>query len=172
MLRKKFSCMFKNPLVHRVDSVYSLFIRLGTFLQSLLLLYMRLTWGHQLYLAGTKKIMHIDQVVQLFSGLHIHYPVFSAYLVGYCEAIGGLLFILGFASRFAAIPIATIMITALSTAHVSQMNNLRFLHEPSAFVAQAPYPYLIAALLIFCFGPGKISLDAWIKRWASRQPKY
>lgn len=164
--------MFKNPFVNRVDSIYSLFIRFGTFLQSFFLLYMRLTWGYQLHLIGTKKLAHIDPVIQLFSSLHIHYPAFSAYCVGYSEAICGILFLLGFASRFAAIPIASIMITALSTAHAANLNHFKFLHDPTSFVAEAPYPYLITAFLIFCFGPGKLSLDAWIKRWAGHQPKY
>jgi uncharacterized membrane protein YphA (DoxX/SURF4 family) len=39
-------------------------------------------------------------------------------------------------------------------------------------VSQNPYPFLITTLLVFIFGPGRISLDAWIKRWVSHQPRY
>ena len=40
---------------------------------------------------------------------------------------------------------------------------------PDKFVAAAPFPFLLAALLVLAFGPGALSLDALIKRFVARE---
>ena len=132
---------------------------------------MRITWGHQLFLAGANKLGDIEGTVQLFTQFHIPSPTFHAYEVGLVEALGGILLVLGLASRIASIPIFIIMLTALSTAHAEYLGNLRFVTDPHILAIQQPYPYLLTALMVFVFGPGRISIDGWIKRWAARQPK-
>lgn len=161
-----------NPFLHFWDRAYSLLIQLGTNLQSLFLLYMRLTWGHQLFIIGLAKLNNIQHVVDFFTTLQLPYPLFTAYLVATFETLGGLLLFLGLASRLAAIPVACIMLVALSTAHAANISNFRFLTQPDLLVMQAPYPYLLTAIIIFIFGPGRVSIDAWIKRWVERQPRY
>jgi putative oxidoreductase len=133
---------------------------------------MRMTWGHQFILTGSGKLGNIEKVIQYFTSLGIPHPHFQAYLVGYIELIGGILLFVGFCSRFAGLVLAFTMIVALSTAHASVLANFRFIFEPSTLVGEAPYPFLITSLLIFIFGPGRVSIDAWIKRWVNRQPKY
>ena len=164
--------MLINPFLYWADRLYNCFVVLGNHLQSLLLLYMRLTWGHQFFMTGIAKLRSIQEVAQYFTTLHIPYPLEYAYLVGFFETIGGVCLFLGFASRIAAIPLAAIMFAALSFAHASHISNFRFLTDPLLLVRQEPYPFLITALLVFVFGPGRISLDAWIKRWVERQPKW
>jgi putative oxidoreductase len=134
---------------------------------------MRLTWGHQFILAGEGKLANIPKVIQYFTSLGLSFPTFQAYLTGYIELIGGLFMLLGFCSRPTGLILTLLMMKALSSpAHVSIFYEFRFLFEPSLLVRQAPYPFLITSLLLFIFGPGRISVDAWIKRWADRQPKY
>lgn len=161
-----------NPFLRAMDFLYGLLIKLGNNLQSVFVLYMRLTWGHQLVLTGLAKLHNIEKVVQFFITLNLPYPEFHAYLVAICELICGILLFIGFASRLAAIPIIFIMFIALGTAHASNLSNFRFLTEPHLLVVQEPFPYLVTALLVFTFGPGKVSIDAWIKRWISKQPQY
>ncbi len=165
--------MFKNRYIHLIAKLYGYFISAGNNLQSLFLLWMRMTWGHQFMLTGSEKLANIEKVTQYFTSLGLLYPQFQAYLVGYIELIGGILLFVGLSSRIAGIVLASTMILALSSAeHASVLSEFRFIFEPSALVGEAPYPFLITSLLLFFFGPGRISIDAWIKRWADRQPKY
>ncbi len=164
--------MFENKTLHRIDRIYSLLLKIGSNLQSLFLFYMRVIWGHQFFITGLAKFTHIDVVSQFFSNLHISHPIFIAYLMAFVETLGGLCLFFGFASRLVAIPLIIAMVSALSLAHSDIFFQFRFLFEPMLLVREAPYPFLLTALLVFIFGPGRISIDAWIKRWASRQPKY
>ena len=164
--------MFENSFIHFLHKVYSYFIKVGSNLQSLFLLYMRLTWGHQFFITGLAKFGNIDMVAHYFQTLHIGHPLFNAYLVATVELIGGLLLFVGFASRMAAVPLIILMLTALSTAHVHVFTTFSFFFEPASLVQETPYPFLITSLLVFIFGPGRISIDGWIKRWVEKQPKY
>jgi putative oxidoreductase len=164
--------IYKNPTLQLLSTAYGWIISAGSNLQSLFLLWMRLTWGHQFILTGHSKLTHIAETIQYFTSLNIIFPEFHAYLVGYLELIGGGLLILGLTSRLIAIPLAAITIAALSTAHAHMLSDFRFITHPSSLVMEAPYPFLITSLLMLIFGPGRISLDAWIKHWVSKQPAY
>jgi putative oxidoreductase len=133
---------------------------------------MRLTWGHQLFLAGLTKLKDIPGTVQFFTKLNLPSPEFHAYEVGITELICGILLSIGFASRLAAIPTIIIMSIALGTAHAEYLANFRFIKEPLTLVIQQPYPFLITGLMVLVFGPGRVSIDAWIKRWICNQPRY
>jgi len=133
---------------------------------------MRLTWGHQLFLTGMDKLQDIPGTVEFFTKLHIPSPLFHVYEVGIIEVVGGICLILGFASRIITIPLIFLMLAILSIAHKEALSNLKFLTDPHTLVMQEPYPFLITALLVFVFGPGRVSIDAWIKRWVGHQPKY
>ncbi len=136
--------MLKSKWLHIANKFYSLFINIGSNFQSLFLLYMRLTWGHQLMNKGNSLL----------------------------EIIIGALFIIGFGSRVAAIPIIYFTVHLLGTVHMANISDLKFLTEPSLLVIQEPYPFLLTAVLLFVFGPGRISIDGWLKRWVSMQPRY
>lgn len=164
--------MLLNPFLYWMDKIYGFFVKVGSNLQSLFLLFMRITWGHQLLLAGVAKLKDIPGTVQLFTKLGIPSPIFHAYEVGILESVGAILLMIGFASRIISIPLIFLMLSALSLAHAEHLSNFRFITDPHALVAQEPYPFLITALLVFFFGPGRISLDGWIKRWVDHQPKY
>ena len=164
--------MFENRLLHWICWFYNYFLKIGNSLQSLFVLYMRITWGHQFFITGMGKLAHIEKVVAYFQSLNIPHPVPTAYSVGFFEMVCGFLLFFGFASRIAAIPLIVIMLVALSTAHAPEISEFRFLFNPSLLVLQEPYPFLITSLIVFIFGPGKISIDAWIKRWVERQPRY
>ena len=149
--------MFTNPLLHRLESIYNFFIKCGSNLQSLFLLYMRVTWGHQFMMNGWMKLHMIEG---------------SSYLLGSFELIAGACLFVGFASRIAALPLIWIALAALSTAHAADISNFKFLLEPLSLVRQPPYPFLITCILVFCFGPGRVSIDAYLKRWAKKKPRY
>jgi putative oxidoreductase len=163
---------FASPLLFAIGRFYQFFIKIGSNLQSLFLLYMRLTWGHQFILAGWGKLHAIEWTAQYFESLDIHHPHFFAYAVGWIELLGGSALFIGLASRLASVSLIAITLTAIGTAHAKDISNFRFLFEPLSLVHLPPYPYLITALLAFIFGPGRISLDAWIKLCSERWRKY
>lgn len=150
---------------------YRKIIGIGSTLQHILLLAIRIYWGIAFFQAGWGKLSNIGAVASFFGDLGIPFPTFNAYLVGYVEMIGGLCLLAGFASRLAAIPLIFTMTVALITAHtLSTMEMLKallqinggidmFLVKADKFVKEAPFNYLMASLIVFCFGPGKISID-------------
>lgn len=164
--------MFKNPYLNKTATFYLFFSRIGNNLQSLFLFYLRFTWGYQFAVSGWLKLHGIQATATFFESLHIPHPLFSAYLVGWVESFCGICLFLGFASRIVTIPLILIMLTAISTAHAPDISNFHFLLDPSSLVKLPPYLFLITCLTVFCFGPGRISIDAWLKRWVQKKPTY
>lgn len=143
--------MLKNPFLFWLDRLYGYLIKIGSNLQSVFLLYMRLTWGHQLFINGLLN---------------------PSIATGVLEIVLGSLVFIGLFSRLAAIPLILLSFVHLSVHHPEHIANLDFLIRPLVLVQKEPYPFLITGLLLFIFGPGRISCDAWIKQWIKKQPKY
>ena len=67
---------------------------------------------------GWRKIMTgFDAVSQAFEGMGIPAPLASAILVTFVELLGGALLIVGFKTRFAAIPLGLTMVVAMFAVH-------------------------------------------------------
>jgi len=145
-----------------VRSIYSAFIYLGNQFSHLLLLAVRLYWGVGFFFAGTAKLQDIQGTSDYFQSLNIPFPLFHSYAVGCLELIGGLLLILGLASRVTGLALAIMMLCAFWLGHRPEF--LAALQDPEAFLKQAPFNFLLASLIVFSFGPGAFSLDALIKR--------
>ena len=76
------------------------------------------------------------------------------------ECFGGLLLILGLGSRFITLIFVFEMIVAYVTSEQEALH--AFFSDPDKFVAASPFLFLYAALIVFIFGPGRISIDALI----------
>lgn len=131
-------------------------------LQSPLLLLMRLYWGWGFVMAGKGKFADPEKVIGFFTSLGIPWPHYTVYFVATVEVVGGLLLLVGLFSRLAGAFLATTMIVAYATAHLD-VTRLIFT-EPSKFVAEAPFLFLLASLLVMAFGPGGFSIDRLLKR--------
>jgi len=131
--------------------------KIGESLKDIFLLTVRLAWGTWFLLAGLGKWNSLDKVVDYFRELGIPYPEFNVYAAMFTEIIGGALLILGLFSRVAAIPLIVVMLVALATAHHEAIANL--FNQPQEILNQAPFTFLMAAMIVFIFGPGRISLD-------------
>lgn len=127
-----------------------------------LLLILRVYWGWSFFQIGFEKLKDIQKPIAFFAGLGIPHPTLSAYLVGGTETIGGLLLIAGFLSRLACIPLITLLMVALFTAHLEATNNI--LQDPKVFLQQAPIFFLNACLWVMIAGPGCFSVDAVLKK--------
>lgn len=134
----------------------------GSHLQSLFLLIVRLYWGYQFVLTGLGKFFGLGKVAGYFATLQIPFPDFNAYLVASVELICGFLLMVGLFSRLAAIPLLITMAVAYLTASRKALLVLLSDLNPQLFFSEAPFLFGLAALLIFIFGPGKISLDHFL----------
>ena len=135
---------------------------IGHFLQSPVLLLIRLYWGYQFAVAGFGKLMSLDSVTQFFQTLGIPYPYYNAILAGSVEMVGGALLFLGLISRIAAIPLLFVTCVAYYTASHDALVTLIIQFDPGPFFQDSVFLFAYAALLVFCFGPGKISFDYWV----------
>ncbi|MBS3903936.1 MAG: DoxX family protein [Simkania sp.] len=141
---------------------YSILIAIGDALRSPLLLGIRLFWGCAFLHAGLGKLGNIDQVIAFFQSLGIPMPALNAYLAATVECVGGACLILGLLSRLISIPLIFTMIIAYVTADMEAVKMV--FSQPLNFVQREPFTFLFAAILVFVFGPGSISLDHWFKK--------
>ena len=128
------------------------------FLQSPLLLVIRLYWGWSLAQTGWGKLTHLDRTAGFFESLNIPLPKVNAVFAGGTECLGGVLLALGLFARPASVPLIFTMLVAYWTADREALSALT--SDPDKFVTAAPFLFMLAALVVLAFGPGKLSLDA------------
>lgn len=148
---------------------YEKIIEFGNGFRHLLLLVLRLYWGFSFFQAGWGKLQNIEHVANYFQSLHIPLPLANAYIASSIECFGGLLLLVGFASRLIAIPLVFTMLVAYITTQYEAL--IGIFNEPDEFIAQKPFTYLLISLIIFACGPGMFSIDALLKRFVFKQRK-
>ena len=141
-----------------IEKLYGILISAGNAAQSPFLLLVRLYWGWQFVLTGWGKVTNLEKVTSFFTDLGIPAPGINAAFVSGLELVGGLLLIVGLASR----PIAFMMTINMLVAYVTADRDalLSILSDPGKFYGATPYTFLFAAFLILIFGPGRYSVDA------------
>ncbi|HEV2272822.1 MAG TPA: DoxX family protein [Acidobacteriaceae bacterium] len=159
--------MPNSRLLDRACGVHALFIRMASSLESPFLLLVRLYWGWQFSQAGWGKLHRLPQVTEFFASLNIPMPGLNAALVSGMEFAGGILLILGLASRLTALLLAFDMLVAYLTADRAALQSV--IPDPGKFYTADPYTFLFASLLILIFGPGRWAVDALL-RSRERQP--
>jgi putative oxidoreductase len=145
-----------------LSRIHALLATIGRFLQCPLLLVIRLYWGWQFILTGKGKLMHLDKTANFFGSLNIPSPKLCAIMASSTECIGGALLVLGLFSRFASLALIGVMCVALWTADRAAVTSL--FSDPDKLFATDPFLFLYASVLVFAFGPGKISIDALISK--------
>jgi putative oxidoreductase len=129
-------------------------------LQSPFLLLVRLYWGWQFAQTGWGKFNNLEKVTGFFMSLGIPLPGPTAHFIAGLELSGGILLALGLVSRPIALLLATNMLVAYITADREALFSV--ISDPDKFSGAAPFTFLIASLIVLIFGPGKLSIDAWI----------
>jgi putative oxidoreductase len=145
-----------------ITKVHGLLVSIGTFMRSPVLLVIRLYWGWQFFLTGRGKLEHLDKTTSFFTSLGIPAPHVNAIMASSTECSCGLLLIAGLFSRFAALALTCVMCVAYLTADRDAVHAI--FSDPDKFTGADPFLFLYAAVLVFCFGPGKIALDTLIFR--------
>jgi putative oxidoreductase len=150
----------------KLTSLIQRFNAAANWLQSPVLLLVRLIWGWQFMVGGWGKLQHLDNITEFFSGLGIPFPHLNAILAGSAECFGGALLLIGLGARFAAVPLIFTMVVAYATADRESL--LALFSDSEKFFGATPLPFLVASLLILAFGPGTISVDKLISRFAHK----
>jgi putative oxidoreductase len=152
-----------NALMQTAAVAYGWFLKAANSLQSPFLLAIRLYWGWLFLQSGIGKFGHIEKVVSFFTDLGIPAPTLNAYFNASLETVGGILLILGLASRLISVPLLINMIVAYITADREALT--AFFSESGKFFGADPFPFLLVSLLVLIFGPGKLSLDTLVAAW-------
>jgi putative oxidoreductase len=141
-------------------------------LRSPVLLIIRLFWGWQFFLTGKGKLIDLSKPTQFFESLGFPFPHAQAILAACTECFGGLLLLVGLASRLISIPLMILLTVAYLTADVDRVRAI--FSDPDKFVTADEFLFLFAVVIVFVFGPGAFSADALIARYFKRhdrQPK-
>jgi putative oxidoreductase len=159
----------RSRFASSLRSLYRLFSKVSSKLQSPFLLAIRLYWGWQLAQSGWGKLHNIDKVTGFFASLNIPFPHMNAVAVSNLEFFGGILLILGLASRLNGMVLTVNMLVAYITADREALGSI--ISDPGKFYNADPYTFLFASLMVLIFGAGLFSVDAVIARFAREQPK-
>jgi putative oxidoreductase len=152
--------MNSNTFSGRATHAYVWFASLASRARSPFLLFVRLYWGWQFMQTGWGKLHNLAHVTQFFTNLGIPAPGPTALFVGCVEFFGGLLLILGLASRVTGLVLTGNMLVAYLTADREALQAV--FSNPGKFYGADPYTFLFAAVLILIFGPGWLAVDTWI----------
>src|SRR5260370_6545304 len=163
-----------TTLVQTAKKWYQTEIRYVSYAQPALLFLLRLYFGYGFFKAGLGKLQNIENTAEYFAGLDIPLPTLNAYLAGATECFGGLLLLLGAASRVITIPLIFTMLVAYATQHLDELRPLWTLRDDGSYNAAtvfkaAPFPYLLTALIVLLFGPGAFSIDGLLKWFFDRR---
>jgi putative oxidoreductase len=144
------------------NKLESMLTSVGNLLQCFVLLAIRLFWGWGFFQAGWGKLTNLDRTAGFFESLNIPLPKLNAIMAAGTECLGGLLLIVGLASRVVSVPLMFVMMIAYATADKEALQAI--FSDPDKFLSATPFLFLLACVIIFVSGPGKLSLDALLKR--------
>lgn len=123
----------------------------------------RLAVGGVFLSEGVQKFLFPDALgVGRFAKIGIPAPEVTAPFVGVCETVCGVLLVLGFLTRLAAIPLVIDMGVAIATTKVPILMKGGF--WAMAHEARTDWAMLLGALFLLIVGAGRWSLDAGLTR--------
>ena len=145
--------------------LYVKLIRYGTLVGPIVLLLLRLAWGWELAESGWNHLHDIDTMVARFTKWGVPFPHVNVYISGTFELVGGVLWMLGFATRLISIPMFFNFCVAYATASKGKIAALfpHFITNIDDVIDDAAFPFLITSLILLAFGPGLFSIDAILK---------
>lgn len=143
-------------------TLYARFSALASYFQSPFLLAVRLYWGWQFAQSGWGRLHHISQAASFFASLNLPFPQATVIFISSLEFVGGILLIVGLASRLTGLLLAGDMLVAYWTADREALSSI--FSDPGKFYGADPYTFLFASLMVLMFGAGLFSIDAWLSR--------
>ena len=108
--------------------------------------------------SGWGKLHNLEKVIGFFTDLGIPFPTAQAPMVAGIEFIGGLMLIVGLATRIVSVPLMGIMSVAIITAKWSEIASASDLFGTSEFL------YIVLLIWLFIYGSGVASIDHFISK--------
>lgn len=121
-------------------------------------LFARIVVGWVFLWTGWAKLNNLPQMIQNFTEWGIPFPEVMTPFVSGVEFFGGLLLLLGLFTRLAATPLVIVMIVAIVSAKLGQIDSLETLLGFEEVAYMTLFGWLAVA------GPGAVSLDALLQR--------
>ena len=138
----------------------------------------RLMAGGVFLWEGVLKFVYANQGVGRFTKLAMPLPAFTATFVGGLEIVGGILLIVGLGTRLITVPFVVEMIVAMLSTKPALFQGTSPLPLPPAppqigiwavlHEVRSEYAQLMSCLFLLAAGPGRWSLDGWLRRAPSR----
>jgi len=147
-----------------IDFLINLPERLSAVFAWLPPLFARIVVGWVFMWTGWTKLNNLPQITENFASWGIPFPEITTPFVSGVEFIGGLLLLLGLFTRIAAVPLVIVMIVAIISAKLDQIDSLETLLGFEEVLYMALFGWLAVA------GPGPVSLDRLLQDWRERQP--
>lgn len=119
----------------------------------------RLVLAYSFYGTGTTKLKHFDGIVSWFTELGMPLPKLNAFLATGAEVLGFILLFIGLATRIISVPLIIVMIVAIMTVHIGN----GFEAGNNGFEIPLYYMFMLFSLIVN--GPGRVSIDALIKKY-------
>jgi putative oxidoreductase len=143
-------------------------LKLAAALAFLAPLVTRLVMGQAFYQTGSGKIANFANTVSFFTELGIPMPEANAFFVSRLEFWGGLLLVVGLATRLVALGLASTMVVALLTADRDSFLEALRGSGDAGLTDVVPFVYLLFLVWLALVGPGALSLDTLVARRLER----
>jgi putative oxidoreductase len=147
-----------NRIVALIATQAGLAERVGNALQWLSPALARMTVGLVFLQSGWGKLHDLEKVTNYFTQLGLAAPAFQARLASTTEFVCGGLLLVGFATRFAAVPLIVTMCVAIRTALWAQVDGI------GSLVGLTEFAYIALLVWLGTNGAGPHSLDHLIAR--------
>ncbi len=122
----------------------------------------RLILSYGFYEPAMRKMSNVNAIAEWFAGMNYPFPTLNAYMATITETSGFILLFLGLGTRIISIPLSVVMLVAIFTVHIDN----GFHAGNNGF--EIPLYYLSMLFSLIVIGPGKYSIDAFIKRRFSK----
>ncbi|MGC2475427.1 MAG: DoxX family protein [Candidatus Sulfotelmatobacter sp.] len=119
----------------------------------------RLAVGLIFFSQGILKFIDPHMGVERFSRIGFPHPAFTAHFVGTFEVVCGLLVLLGFFTRIAAVPLLIIILTAITTTKIPEL--ARAGQGFWFMVSDARTDFAMLMCLLFLLTSHRSSRDGW-----------
>ena len=148
-----------HRIVDLIASVAELAARIGNALWWLGPTLGRIVVGVVFVQSGWGKLHDLAKVTDYFASLGLPKPAFQAALASTTEFVCGALVLVGFATRFAVVPLIITMCVAIRSALWDQVDGI------SSTFSMIEGLYIVLCAWLGTTGAGPLSVDALIARW-------
>jgi putative oxidoreductase len=131
--------------------------QIAAYLQWLGPLVARIVVGYTFMLTGWAKLSNLDFVIKNFTEWGIPFPHFTTPFVASWECFGGLAILLGLMTRISAGALAVVMVVAILSAKLADVDSL----ETLLGFEEASYFAIFTWLAVY--GAGRVSLDYYLE---------